>query len=106
MYISWHAVPKDTKKCMWEYINSKFLIPVEGKKWVMTGLRDAWTRYKQKIKERCFNKNSTIEDMLAKRPDDMPEGQFHQLIEYWKQPNCSSKAKIDLCEMNSQNRKK
>ena len=21
MYTSWHAVPEDTKKCMWEYIN-------------------------------------------------------------------------------------
>ncbi|KAH0661586.1 hypothetical protein KY284_026517 [Solanum tuberosum] len=58
---------EDTKKRMWEYINSKFLIPVEGKKWVMTGLRDAWRRHKQKIKERCFDKNSTVEDMLAKR---------------------------------------
>ncbi|KAH0667865.1 hypothetical protein KY285_029071 [Solanum tuberosum] len=80
MYTSWHAVPKDTKKRMWEYINSKFLIPVEGKKWVMTGLRDAWRRHKQKIKERCFDKNSTVEDMLAKRPNDIPEGQFRQLI--------------------------
>ncbi|KAG5567932.1 hypothetical protein H5410_065052 [Solanum commersonii] len=60
MYTSWHAVPKDIKKCMWEYINSKFLIPVEGKKWVMTG--------------------------LPKRPDDIPEAQFCQLIEYWKHP--------------------
>ncbi|KAH0661665.1 hypothetical protein KY284_026596 [Solanum tuberosum] len=80
MYTSWHAVPKDTKKRMWEYINSKFLIPVEGKKWVMTGLRDAWRRHKQKIKERCFDKNSTVEDMIAKRPNDIPEGQFRQLI--------------------------
>ncbi|KAG5606468.1 hypothetical protein H5410_027960 [Solanum commersonii] len=46
MYTSWHAVPKDTKKSMWEYIN----------------------------------------DMLAKRPDDMPEEQFRQLIKYWKHP--------------------
>uniref|UniRef100_M1DZS4 Ubiquitin n=1 Tax=Solanum tuberosum TaxID=4113 RepID=M1DZS4_SOLTU len=52
---------------------SKFLIPVEGKKWVMTGLRDAWRRHKQKIKERCFDKNSTVEDMLPKRPNDIPE---------------------------------
>ncbi|KAH0643487.1 hypothetical protein KY289_034461 [Solanum tuberosum] len=99
MYTSWHAVPKDTKKRMWEYINSKFLIPVEGKKWVMTGLRDAWRRHKQKIKERCFDKNSTVEDMLAKRPNDIPEGQFCQLIKYWKHPTA-------MCEMNSQNRKK
>ncbi|KAH0724838.1 hypothetical protein KY284_000703 [Solanum tuberosum] len=73
MYTSWHA--------------SKFLIPVEGKKWVMTGLRDAWKRHKQKIKERYFDKNSTVEDMPAKRPNDMPEGQFRQLIKYWKHPN-------------------
>ncbi|KAH0747456.1 hypothetical protein KY285_009113 [Solanum tuberosum] len=59
---------------------------VEGKKWVITGLRDAWRRHKQRIKERCFDKNSTVEDMLEKRPDDMTEGQLHQLIEYWKHP--------------------
>ncbi|KAH0682725.1 hypothetical protein KY290_023357 [Solanum tuberosum] len=86
MYTSWHAVPKDTKKRMWEYINSKFLIPVEGKKWVMTGLRDDW---------------STLEDMLAKRLDGIPDNQFRQLIEYWKHPIVQA-----ICEMNSENRKK
>ncbi|KAH0773719.1 hypothetical protein KY290_010856 [Solanum tuberosum] len=101
MYTSWHAVPKDTKKRMWEYINSKFLIPVEGKKWVMPGLRDAWRRHKQKIKEKFFDKNSTLEDMLAKRPDGIPDNQFRQLIEYWKHPIIQA-----ICEMNSQNRKK
>ncbi|WMV46924.1 hypothetical protein MTR67_040309 [Solanum verrucosum] len=100
MYTSWHAVPKDIKKRMWEYINSKFLIPVEGKKWVMTGLRDAWRRHKQKIKERCFDKNSVVEDMLAKRPDDIPEAQFCQLIEYWKHPTVQV-----ISEVNSKNRK-
>ncbi|KAH0693182.1 hypothetical protein KY285_020279 [Solanum tuberosum] len=101
MYTSWHAVPKDKKKRMWEYINSKFLIPVEGKKWVMTSLHDAWRQYKQKIKDRYFDKNSTVEDMLAKRPDDMPEEQFRQLIKYWKHPTVQA-----MCEMNSRNRKK
>ncbi|KAH0636093.1 hypothetical protein KY290_036509 [Solanum tuberosum] len=101
MDTSWHAVPNDTKKSMWEYINSKFLIPVEGKKWVMTGLRDAWRRHKKKIKENFFDKNNTLEDMLAKRPDGLPENQFRQLIEYWKHPTVQA-----ICEMNSQNRKK
>ena len=40
------------------------MIPIEGKAWVMTGFRDAWKRYKQKIKERLFDKNIIIEDML------------------------------------------
>ncbi|KAH0743091.1 hypothetical protein KY290_031084 [Solanum tuberosum] len=93
MYTSWHAVPKDTKKRMWEYINSKFLIPVEGKKWVMTGLRDAWRRHKQKIKANFFDKNSTLEDMLEKRPDGIPDNQFRQLIEYWKHPTVQHAAK-------------
>ncbi|KAH0633349.1 hypothetical protein KY284_036135 [Solanum tuberosum] len=104
MYTSWHAVPQYTKKRMWEYINSKFLIPVEGKKWVMTGLRDAWRRHKQKIKERCFDKNSTVEDMLPKRPNDIPEGQFRQLIKYWKHPTVQRATKENneepsKCEM-------
>ncbi|KAH0776421.1 hypothetical protein KY290_007832 [Solanum tuberosum] len=101
MYTSWHAVPNDTKKRTWEYNNSKFLIPVEGKKWVMTGLRDAWRRHKQKIKEKFFDKNSTLEDMLAKRLDGIPDNQFRQLIEYWKHPTVKA-----IREMNSQNRKK
>ncbi|KAH0750758.1 hypothetical protein KY290_029990 [Solanum tuberosum] len=79
MYTSWHAVPNDTKKRMWEYINvrkitfemSKFLIPVQGK--------------------------NTLEDMLQKCPDNMPEVQFRQLIEYWKHPTVQA-----MCEMNSQ----
>ncbi|KAH0757864.1 hypothetical protein KY290_021357 [Solanum tuberosum] len=74
---------------------------VEGKKWVMTSLHDAWRQYKQKIKDRYFDKNSTVEDMLAKRPDDMPEEQFRQLIKYWKHPTVQA-----MCEMNSRNRKK
>ncbi|WMV42634.1 hypothetical protein MTR67_036019 [Solanum verrucosum] len=93
MYTSWHAVPKDTKKRMWEFINSKFLILVEGKKWVMTGLRDDWRRHKQKIKEKFFDKNSTLEDMLAKRPDGISDNQFRQLIEYWKHPTVQHAAK-------------
>ncbi|KAH0767924.1 hypothetical protein KY285_003795 [Solanum tuberosum] len=101
MYTSWHAVPNNTKKCMWEYINSKFLLPVEGKKWVMIGLRDAWRRHKQKIKENFFDKNNTLEDMLAKRPNGIPDNQFRQLIEYWKHPTVQA-----ICEMNSRNRKK
>ncbi|KAH0682687.1 hypothetical protein KY285_020189 [Solanum tuberosum] len=38
------------------------------------------------MKERFFDKNSIVEDMLAKDPDDIPEVQFRQLIEYWKHP--------------------
>ncbi|KAH0773672.1 hypothetical protein KY290_010809 [Solanum tuberosum] len=41
-----------------------------------------------------------VEDMLAKRPDDIPEAQFCQLIEYWKRPTVQA-----ISEGNSKNRK-
>ncbi|XP_075110916.1 uncharacterized protein LOC107787908 [Nicotiana tabacum] len=56
LHTSWHAVSKDIKQRMWEYVNSKFLIPAKGEKWVMTGLRDAWKRHKRNIKKKYFDK--------------------------------------------------
>ncbi|OIT37790.1 hypothetical protein A4A49_64027 [Nicotiana attenuata] len=81
VHTSWHAVSKDIKQRMWEYVNSKFLIPAEGEKWVMTGLRDAWKRHKRNIKKKYFDKNATIEQMLQNCPNEIPEVQFRQLIE-------------------------
>ncbi|XP_019236295.1 PREDICTED: uncharacterized protein LOC109216585 [Nicotiana attenuata] len=97
----WHAVLKDIKQRMWEYVNSKFLIPAEREKWVMTGLRDAWKRHKKNIKKKYFDKNATIDEMLQNRPIEIPEVQFCQLIEYWDDEDVQA-----MCQLNSENRKK
>ena len=47
----------------------------------------------KKIKERFFDKNSTIEDMLAKRPSDIVEDEFCQLTEYSKDPTVQVRLK-------------
>ncbi|PHT44271.1 hypothetical protein CQW23_18296 [Capsicum baccatum] len=47
---------------------AKFLIPKEGQKWVMHGLRDAWRGFKREVKRRYFDKRLTVEEMLEKRP--------------------------------------
>ncbi|OIT34100.1 hypothetical protein A4A49_17314 [Nicotiana attenuata] len=93
VHTSWHVVSKDIKQRMWEYVNSKFLIPAEGEKWVMTSLRDAWKRHKRNIKKKYFDKNATIDEMLQNRPNEIPEVQFGQLIEYWDDRNvqCATK---------------
>ncbi|XP_019256819.1 PREDICTED: uncharacterized protein LOC109235239 [Nicotiana attenuata] len=101
VHTSWHAVSQDIKRRMWEYVNSKFIIPAEGEKWVMTGLRDAWRRHKRNIKMKYFNKNATDEDMLQNHPNEIPEVQFRQLIEYWKDSDVQA-----MCQLNSENRKK
>ncbi|XP_047250139.1 uncharacterized protein LOC107876933 [Capsicum annuum] len=93
LYTSWHAVPDETKKHMWDYVNSKFLIPKEGQKWVMHGLRDAWRGFKREVKRRCFDKRLTVEEMLEKRPAG--------------RSGCSlMSVGRALSEVNSQNRKK
>uniref|UniRef100_A0A1S4AW50 Uncharacterized protein n=1 Tax=Nicotiana tabacum TaxID=4097 RepID=A0A1S4AW50_TOBAC len=101
MHTSWHAVSKDIKQRMWEYVNSKFLIPAEGEKWIMAGLRDARRRHKRNIKKKHFNKNAIVEDMLQNRQNEIPEIQFRQLLEYWKDSNIQA-----MCQLNSENRKK
>ncbi|XP_019227198.1 PREDICTED: uncharacterized protein LOC109208527 [Nicotiana attenuata] len=53
----------------------------------MTGLCDAWKRHKRNIKKKYFDKNATIEQMLQNRPNEIPEVQFRQLIEYWDDEN-------------------
>ncbi|XP_070016716.1 uncharacterized protein [Nicotiana sylvestris] len=101
VHTSWHAVSKDIKQRMWEYVNSKFLIPAEGEKWVMTGLRDAWKRHKRNIKKKYFDKNATIEEMLQNHPNEIPEVQLRQLIEYWDDEDVQA-----MCQLNSENMKK
>ncbi|KAM3204460.1 hypothetical protein P3L10_027869 [Capsicum annuum] len=103
LYTSWHAVLDETKKRIWDYVNSKFLIPKEGQKWVMNGLRDAWRgfkRYRESsdsvsslVKRRCFDKRLTIEEMLEKHPAGISAIHLRQLIEYWKLPEVERRTK-------------
>ncbi|XP_019251622.1 PREDICTED: uncharacterized protein LOC109230605 isoform X2 [Nicotiana attenuata] len=67
----------------------------------MTGLRDTWKRHKRNIKKIYFDKNATIEQMLQNRPNEIPEVQFRQLIEYWNDEDVQA-----MGQLNSENRKK
>nr|XP_009789654.1 PREDICTED: uncharacterized protein LOC104237250 [Nicotiana sylvestris] len=80
---------------------TKFIIPAEGKKWVMDVLRDAWRRHMRNIKKNHFDGYHTIEDMLKQHPVEIPEVQFLQLIEYWRDSDVQA-----ICKLNSENRQK
>ncbi|KAF3620714.1 hypothetical protein FXO37_33132 [Capsicum annuum] len=116
LYTSWHAVLDETKKRIWDYVNSKFLIPKEGQKWVMNGLRDAWRGFKRY--RESSDSVSSLWSIGVKRgsnnpaeergekgsevppfgPSDCWEGHRHsihlrQLIEYWKLPEVERRTK-------------
>ncbi|XP_020959206.1 uncharacterized protein LOC110262984 isoform X2 [Arachis ipaensis] len=75
---------------MWDYVNirhsTKFILPGSGEKWIMQAIRDAWKRFKGKIKQKHFVPYDTIEDMVKNRPPQVPKSQFIKLIYYWSHP--------------------
>ncbi|MED6213601.1 hypothetical protein PIB30_095001, partial [Stylosanthes scabra] len=86
LYTSWHGVPDKDKEDMWDYINQKFILPIESKKWVMQALCRAWKKYKGEVKQNHFMKYKTTKRMLKNRPLEIPEVQFRKLIWYWRLP--------------------
>ncbi|MED6154712.1 hypothetical protein PIB30_113649, partial [Stylosanthes scabra] len=65
---------------------TKFILPSSAQKWVIETVRDAWKRFKGKIKKKHFVPYDTIDDMMKNRPRQVPEGQFIKLIYYWSHP--------------------
>ncbi|MED6151883.1 hypothetical protein PIB30_086641 [Stylosanthes scabra] len=67
-YTSWVAVPPEKKKFMWDYTNTKFILPENTEKWVVQSVRDAWKHFKGKIKQKHFLPYDNVEDMMKNRP--------------------------------------
>ncbi|XP_020961185.1 uncharacterized protein LOC110263755 [Arachis ipaensis] len=73
-----------------DIMQTKFILPDSGEKWVIQAIRDAWKRFKGKIKQKHFVPFDTIEDMVKNRPTQVPESQFIKLIYYWSHPTIQS----------------
>ncbi|MED6150593.1 hypothetical protein PIB30_073836 [Stylosanthes scabra] len=101
LYTSRHGVSDKSKEDMWEYINEKFILPIESMQWVMQALCRAWKKYKGQIKLLHFMKYKTKEQMMRNRPLHIPEVQFRKLIRYWRLPEIKA-----LSEKNIENRSK
>ncbi|MED6111312.1 hypothetical protein PIB30_051263 [Stylosanthes scabra] len=86
---------------MWDYINQKFILPIESKKWVMQALCRAWKKYKGEVKQNHFMKYKTTKRMLKNRPLEIPEVQFRKLIRYWHLPEIKA-----MSAKNIENRSK
>ncbi|MED6201331.1 hypothetical protein PIB30_093884, partial [Stylosanthes scabra] len=93
LYTSWHGVSDKSKEDMWEYINEKFILPIESKQWVMQALCRAWKKYKGQIKLLHFTKYKTKKQMIWNRPLHIPEVQFRKLIRYWRLPEIKHDSK-------------
>ncbi|KAL2931523.1 Stomatal closure-related actin-binding protein 2, partial [Bienertia sinuspersici] len=92
-YVDWPSVP--THDQIWEYVLEKFMIPPEGRSWVLETVNLSWRGYKSKLKKmylEAVEKGSNL---------DEPEDELKDLISYWN----TSPAK-EQSKKNKRNRKK
>ncbi|KMS96089.1 hypothetical protein BVRB_002010 [Beta vulgaris subsp. vulgaris] len=80
-YRSWRKVPGKDK--LWEYVLSKYLVPEEGKEWVLKSIGAAWRIHKCRFKKRHYHKYTTNNLRWMKRPKTIPEEDFKQLLLLW-----------------------
>ncbi|XP_065870008.1 uncharacterized protein [Euphorbia lathyris] len=76
--IDWRKVPD--KDNMWEFVKDKYIIPEEGKPWVMRTIRDAWRVYKCRIKEKHYSFYDKDEERIQHKPKDIPIEEFKTLL--------------------------
>ncbi|CAI8597792.1 unnamed protein product [Vicia faba] len=79
--------------------NRKFILPVEARDWIETTVREAWRRYKHKIKKNHFLKYSNMTERLKNRPPNVPIAQFKSLCAYWSKETIQA-----ISENNTRNR--
>ncbi|KAK8937798.1 hypothetical protein KSP40_PGU011706 [Platanthera guangdongensis] len=86
----WAAIPK-----------KKWIIPDEGKKWVLATINGSWRRYKTIIKQKFYKPYDNEKERLLNRPKGIPEEQFKGFIEV-----IGSKQYKKLARRNKRCRKK
>ncbi|KAL8121437.1 hypothetical protein AgCh_018240 [Apium graveolens] len=100
-FVSWSRVSEEEKNGLREYLKTKYIIPEEGKNWVLKMLDDNWRVYKSRVKSRCFKKFDNDRDRIKSKPANIPLEQFMVMLKYW-----SDEAVQDKDENNIANRKK
>ncbi|MED6204225.1 hypothetical protein PIB30_007341 [Stylosanthes scabra] len=99
LYTNWHVVPWNSKNFMWRYFNTKFILPASAEKWVIQTIRDAWKRFKGKLKLKHFEPYDNFDDIVKNRPQREPEDQFIKLLLYWSHPTIQA-----MCQRNKKNK--
>nr|XP_016484545.1 PREDICTED: uncharacterized protein LOC107805077 [Nicotiana tabacum] len=96
---NWRKI--QTKEDMWIYIKGKYDISDAAKRWVFDSIQNAWRRYKNQLFNDHYKPYENDELRMEKRPVDVSESQFRDLLNYW-----NSNAYKKMSQTNTENRKK
>ncbi|KAL2931275.1 2 3-dihydroxyphenylpropionate/2 3-dihydroxicinnamic acid 1 2-dioxygenase [Bienertia sinuspersici] len=97
-YVNWPSVP--THDQIWEYVLEKFMIPPEGRSWVLETVNLSWRGYKSKLKKmylEAVEKGSNLDELY----ELVPEDELKDLISYWNTSPVKEQSK-----KNKRNREK
>ena len=70
-----------TNKCI--FVQQKYIVPPEGKKWVMETTNDSWRAYKSCKKKKYYLAYNTDELRWQHCPKTLSRDTFTQLLAYW-----------------------
>uniref|UniRef100_A0A803LSP6 Uncharacterized protein n=1 Tax=Chenopodium quinoa TaxID=63459 RepID=A0A803LSP6_CHEQI len=79
-YTNWKQVPNKEK--IREFVNSKYILPVEAKDWVMETLDQSWRGFKCRLKRDHYYMYDTYEERLKHPPERVPEAHYKTLLAY------------------------
>ncbi|KAL2943720.1 hypothetical protein RDABS01_032067, partial [Bienertia sinuspersici] len=97
-YVNWPSVP--THDQIWEYVLEKFMVPPEGRIWVLETVNLSWRGYKSKLKKmylEAVEKGSNLDELYKLVPED----ELKDLISYWNTSPVKEQSK-----KNKRNREK
>lgn len=64
-------------------LQTKYMVPEEGKKWVLKAIGECWKGHKHKVKKNHFDKYETDAERRQNRPETISEDVFMDLLKYW-----------------------
>ena len=68
-------------------MQKKYIVPPEGKKWVLATIGDDWRVYKCRVKKEHYYKYRTDKLRILNRPQHIAEDKFKELLNYWNSTN-------------------
>ncbi|XP_021765885.1 uncharacterized protein LOC110730399 isoform X2 [Chenopodium quinoa] len=80
---NWPILRNEKKEELWDYVLKHFIVPIEGKKWVLQTIGAAWRRYKCYLKRVHFHKYDNDKTRMIKRPKLVPKNMFQDLLKIW-----------------------
>ncbi|KAL2928295.1 hypothetical protein RDABS01_007668 [Bienertia sinuspersici] len=80
---NWPIFKNDKREELWDYVKKHYVVPIEGKKWVLQTIGACWRCYKCSLKRRHFLQFENDAMRMKKRPKNVLKTMFKELLKIW-----------------------